>query len=367
DFIEIILAAFLAGPGRDAGLPPIGENASLHAALRRQAELAKRKLSCAEHATIEIVHNGRPIAWTLTRDAFEALSEPILKRLRAPIERALREARIAPEELSQIVLAGGASRMPVFRRLVSRLFGRLPLQTINPDEVVGRGAAMRAGLQMRERSLEEIVVTDVTPFTLGIEVSKSDREGRISGLFLPIIDRNTVIPTSRSQTVSPVEARQSTIELNIYQGEARRVRDNIRLGSLTVRVPRAATQNRSVEVRFTYDTSGLIEVEATVLATGRRERLVIEGNPGILSREEIEKRLASLSHLKIHPRDQAENTAVIARAERLYEERLDLREAVANWLDRFLAMIEGQNPQHITTARLQLVEFLDTTDTDFFV
>jgi molecular chaperone HscC len=371
DFVDAIIEAFMAGPGQDAGLPALSSDAplALHGALRRQAELIKRKLTVAEAATLEIVHDGKPIAWTLNRDTLEHLAQPLLARLRAPIERALRDARIHPDEISHIVLAGGASRMPMVRRLIARLFRRLPVQNINPDEVVARGAAVRAGLKMRDASLEEMVLTDVAPFTLGVEVSEPTANGdRIRGLFLPLIERNTVIPASRSKSLSTIENNQRIIALSVYQGEARLVKDNILLGELKVRVPPAPAGNASIDVRFTYDTSGLLEVEATVKGTGRAFSLVIEGNPGVLSSEEIQKRLAALAKLKVHPRDDTENVAVIARAQRLYEERLgNVREQIGKWLTEFLGTLEAQDSGKIPRMRAWLTAQLDSVDDEFFL
>jgi len=371
DFVDTIVNAFLAGPGKDAGLPARSSDAPLavYGALRRQAELIKRKLTEAETATLELVHDGKAIAWMLNRDTLEQLAQPLLARLRAPIERALRDARIHPDEISHIVLAGGASRMPMFRRLIARLFRRLPVQNINPDEVVARGAAVRAGLKMRDASLEEMVLTDVAPFTLGVEVSERTANGdRIGGLFLPLIERNTVIPASRSKSLTTTENNQRSIVLSVYQGEARLVKDNILLGELKARVPPAPAGGASIDVRFTYDTSGLLEVEATVKDTGRTFSLIIEGNPGVLSPEDIQKRLVALAKLKVHPRDDIENAAVIARAQRLYEERLgDVRKRIGEWLTAFLGTLETHDSGKILRMRAWLTEQLDSVDDEFFL
>jgi molecular chaperone HscC len=139
DFVDAIVAAFMAGPGAATGLSapsPDSPNLPIMGALRRQAEMAKRMLSSQDSATIAVVHEGKPIEWTLGRDQFELLSEPLLARLRAPMERALRDARVDPDALSRIILAGGASQMPMFRRLIARLFRRLPVYQLNPEEVV---------------------------------------------------------------------------------------------------------------------------------------------------------------------------------------------------------------------------------------
>ena len=369
DFVDAIVAAFMAGPGKDAGIPPAGSGAGVHGALRRQAELVKRRLTDADSARLEIVYEGKPIEWTLTRERFEAISEPLMVKVRAPIERALRDARVKPDDLAQIVLAGGAARMPMFRRLIARLFRRLPVQHINPDEVVARGAAVRAGLAMRDKTLDEIVLTDVAPFTLGIGTSEKDSRGRrIGSLFLPIIERNTVIPASRTKDITTIEDDQTRINVSVYQGEARLIKDNIFLGKLTVKIPPGPEGKESVAVRFTYDTNGLLEVETTVESTGRKEILVIEGNPGVLTSAEIKERLTALAKLKVHPRDQAENAAVVARAERLYEERLgEARQAIGQWLAEFLAQLEAQDPQEIERARSALAERLDRVDDEFFL
>jgi molecular chaperone HscC len=371
DFVDAIVAAFMAGPGAAAGLPAASSGAPIIGALRRQAEMAKRALSTQDAAAITVVHEGKPIEWTLARDRFELLSEPLLARLRAPMERALRDARVDPDALSRVILAGGASQMPMFRRLIARLFRRLPVYQVNPEEVVARGAAVRAGMLARGTGLEEMVMTDVAPFTLGIEISEQhgeDKSQRIHGQFMPIIERNTIIPASRSKTVYPVDDKQRSLVLRVFQGEAPTVKDNVLLGELTIKLPPGPATKQSVDVRFTYDTSGLLEVQATILSSGRIEKLVIEGNPGMMPPEEIARRLASLAKLKIHPRDDMKVRALVARAARLYEERLgDTRAMIGRSLGPLTAALERQEPEEIETASSALSALLDEFDQDFLV
>jgi molecular chaperone HscC len=371
DFVDAIVKAFVAGPGAavvaEVGTPGSAANALL----RRQAELAKRTLSAQDQASVSLVHRGKPIEWTLSRADFESISEPLLARLRAPIERALRDARVEPDALARIILAGGASQMPAFRRLITRLFRRLPVYQINPEEVVARGAAVRAGMAMRGQGLEEMVMTDVAPFTLGVETSIKHGEGsgsRIDGQFLPIIERNTVIPVSRSEMVHTIEDNQRRMVIRIFQGESRLVKDNVRLGELNITLPPAPAGKEKVDIRFTYDTSGLLEVDVTTLSTGRTETLVIEGNPGVLHPDEIAKRLAALAKLKVHPRDDIANRTLIARAERLFEERLgDTRAMIGDALGVFTVAIERQKPDEIERARKKLTALLEELDRGFFV
>jgi molecular chaperone HscC len=368
DFVDAIVDAFVADVGGAAGIPPRTDLAAggfvaphpIHAVLRRQAERAKRTLSEAAEATITVTHEGETLAWTITQERFTTLSERLLQRLRQPLARAVRDARLRPDELTQIVMAGGATRMPDVRRMVARLFGRLPTQHINPDEVVARGAAVQAGLKARDAALDEVVLTDVSPFTLGIEISRTGADKiRQGGLFSPIIERNTVIPASRVETFSTIDDNQSAINVAIYQGEARLVKDNIRLGNINVRVPRGKAGQENIHVRFTYDVSGLLEVDVTVASTGETVHKIIEGNPGVLTAEQIETRRMELAALKVHPRDQATNIAVLARAERMYEESLGYeREQIGRLIDAFRAVVEGQDRRTIDHARETLARQL---------
>jgi molecular chaperone HscC len=371
DFVDVIVAAFMAGPGAAAGLPAASAGAPVIGALRRQAEMAKRALSTQDQATIAIVHDGKPIEWKLSRDQLELLSEPLLARLRAPMERALRDARVDPDGLARIILAGGASQMPMFRRLIARLFRRLPVYQVNPEEVVARGAAVRAGMLARGAGLEEMVMTDVAPFTLGIEISEQhgeDKSQRIHGQFMPIIERNTIIPASRSKIVFPIDDKQRTLALRVFQGEAPMVKDNVLLGELNIKLPPGPATKQSIDVRFTYDTSGLLEVQATIVSSGRVEKLVIEGNPGVMQPDEIARRLAQLAKLKIHPRDDMKTRALVARAARLYEERLgDTRAIIGHALGQLTAALERQEPEEIEAASSTLTDVLDRFDQDFLV
>ncbi|SEC09329.1 molecular chaperone HscC [Rhizobiales bacterium GAS191] len=368
DFVDAIMDGFIAAVGEEAGIAPRSRNLPVHAALRRAGEVAKRALTNAHEHEIVLNHNSREWRWGITREILEQLSAPLLSRLRAPIERALRDAKLMPEEIGNLVLAGGATRMPLFRGLATRLFRRLPFATVNPDEVVARGAAVQAGLMARDAALEDRVMTDVAPFTMGIEVVHSqERQIFATGLYLPVIERNTTIPASRAVTVQTVQDRQRRIDVRVFQGEARLVANNIHLGELRLAVPPAPAGTQSIEIRFTYDTSGLLEVETHVEATGSTQHLVIENQPGVLTSEEIEQRLAALAHLKIHPREQAESRALLSRAERLYSERLgEERERIAGLLDHFRMLLERQDPTEIAAYRTELAASLDAIDTSFF-
>lgn len=344
----------------------VGElSSTLKAQLRQAAEQAKRCLNRDQVVSFGIQRNDSFIQCSISPSEYESRIAPLLMRLRRPVELALRDARIAVESLDEVVLVGGATRMTSIQRLVAKMFGKLPLRHIEPDEVVARGAAVQAGLKMRSEELDDIVLTDVCPYTLGIESSRELAPGDYAhGIMSPIIERNTLIPASRLQTYSPIHDNQRVLSIGVYQGEARQVSNNIKLGEFEVQLPRGNDAEETlVDVRFTYDENGILEVVATVRNTGDEKRLVIARNSGQMSKREIEAALKSLEKLKIHPRDQDENIAMLNRANRIYEQRLGYeREQIGKLIDQFELILEGQDPHEIREFRLELQHCLNALE-----
>ena len=177
-----------------------------------------------------------------------------------------------------------------------------------------------------------------------------------------------MVPVSRVKTYAPVNKESRSIVLEIFQGESRLVKDNIALGTLHVALPQGTEAERAVDVRFTYDVNGLLQVEATVAKNGQTFGLVIEGNPGVLGDEEIQRRLAELSKLKIHPRDQLENRTLLARAERLYEQsRGDLRQWLGRQIIVFEQALATQDARRIAPVQQALREILDEMEKTSFL
>ena len=332
--------------------------------LLAQAEIAKIKLSQQAESRLRVAWRDTEYALDLTQDRLADWSEPLLARLRAPVERALRDARIRSADIATVVLAGGATRMPLVRQLVTRMFGRFPNIEMNPDEVVAAGAAVMAGLKMKDQALDEVVMTDVCPYTLGVEVTRTLPSGqRVDGHFSPIIERNSVVPISREETYSPVDDDQPEVELNIYQGESRLVRDNILLGTLKMPLSRRPRAESSFQVRFTYDVNGLLEVEAGMPGSSQRQRIVIQNADRHMSDAEVRRRLEELASLKIHPREQTANRTLLARAERVYQVlRGDERQHLANEILLFEQVIEQQNARLIPPARARLMQEIDALE-----
>jgi molecular chaperone HscC len=330
------------------------------------AEQAKRDLSEQESVTLTIPYGESPVTATLTRTDYEHRCEPLLQRLRKPIERALADARLDPGTLSEVVLVGGSTRMPMIRQLVARLFGRLPLRTINPDETIARGAAIQAALKTRDHALEEIVLTDVMPYSLGV-IASEEIDGRIfRDRFSPIIERNSPVPVSRLRTYSATNQGQGKIILDIRQGESPVGSENTQLGTLTLTLPVSSGGLVPIDIRFSYDVNGLLEVEAQVPSTRLVARAVIQRTDQDMTPEDIARSLEKLKTLKIHPRERQENVYLIERAKRLYAGLLgDEREHIAKTLMQFEIGLDSQDDRLIRQWRRRFQAFLDTFDRGF--
>jgi len=366
DFNEL-----LVGLMREAHAEAFGEagrgDDPLHQKLRETAERTRRALSSGQEAEMRLVWNGAEYRHTLTTAAFEEAARPLIDRLREPVLRSMRDSGIKSAELSEIILIGGATRMPLVRSAVTRMFGRFPNATVNPDEAVALGAAVQAGLKSRDEALREVVVTDVCPYSLGVDVARPLPGGGFEeGLFAPIIERGTVIPASRIHSFSTLRDDQINVEFGIFQGEARTVRDNVEIGRTNVRVPRGPAGQR-MDVRFSYDVSGLLEVDILVPQTGETVSLTI--NDGMAGDEAaVEKARNALAKLKVHPRDEAENKAAIARGEKCFENFLgEQRFWVGEVVGRFNAALETQDPRTIETARRELHLALDQLEGETFL
>lgn len=346
DFTEALLKACLG----DWGLSRSELDGQALASLEDALEQLKRRLAEGPQ-TLE--WNGRQ--WPLDDARAQQIWAPLLARLRQPIEQALRDARLNPRDLDSLVLVGGATRMSVVQQLVATLFGRLPYRHLDPDTIVALGAAAQAACKARDRAIEEIILTDVCPYTLGISSRRSDEQ---PGAFSPIIERNTVIPASRVQRYYTTHAQQEYIRIEVYQGERPWVRDNIFVDAFEVKLTQTG-QVQALDVRFSYDINGLLEVDVT-LESGQRHGHVIDRSPTGLSAEARAASQARLASLKIHPRDTLHNRTLLARLERAWMQTLGTeREQIGQWLDEFQSVLGAQQEQPITAARQRLEQALD--------
>lgn len=331
------------------------------AQLRRRAEVAKLALSGGQAIALIATVAGREYTLEVDEATFEEMIAPLVQRMRQPIERALRDAGLRGTDLADVVMVGGASRMPQLAKLAARLLGRLPLRHVAPDEAVAQGACVAAGLKARNIALEEIVLTDVCPHSLGVEVSIEIGNGQHStGQFDPIIERNSTVPVSRMRAYYPVGSRQEQLTLNVFQGESPVTRNNILLGSLNIPITPGAPAENGVDVRFTYDINGVLQVEAKVQKTGIVRELILMQAGSQISEAEARQRMAELAALKVHPRDEQRNIAALSRIERLYAESLgEQRPWLQEMLLQFQAVLGMQDPKRVEEHRHALSAALD--------
>lgn len=253
--------------------------------LKEAAERAKCELSTTQSTDISLpfitADNTGPkhLNMSLSRAKFEQLSEKLVERTIQPCLDAMRDAKVKPAEISEVILVGGMTRMPMVQAKVKELFGREPHKGVNPDEVVAVGAAIQAGVLAGD--VKDVLLLDVTPLTLGIET--------LGGVSTPIIERNTTIPTRKSQIFSTAADSQTSVEIHVLQGERKMAADNKTLGRFILDgIPPAPRGLPQIEVAFDIDANGIVNVSAKDKATGKEQKIRIEASSG-LSEDEINK------------------------------------------------------------------------------
>jgi molecular chaperone HscC len=330
-----------------------------------ECEIAKCKLSHQDSASVRVpdrhgdLTDQSPQA-LVTRGQFQTWTAHILDRVEAPIRRVLRDGGVRPGNVDEVILVGGATRMPAVVQRVKQIFSKPPHCRLNPDEVVGLGASVQAGLISRDQSVEDIVVTDVAPFTLGIEISKKFGSELRDGYYLPVIHRNTTIPASRVEQVATLQANQTEVVVKLFQGESRRVEGNLHLGEFMVKgVPRGPA-GQAVDIRFTYDLNGVLEVEATVVQTRQKTTHVVTKYARGLSASQVADAVRAMAKLKTHPREETANRLLLRRAERTIKELARLqREFLNQLIDGFEEALALRDPEAIERHRAVLASFLD--------
>lgn len=357
DFTDVLVQLFLEDKKLD--LLNLDYKTLVH--IKKQAEICKENLNKDEISTMSCKIGEEILSLKIDLNIFEKKCKPLFERMEKPIKRSLLDAKLKVSEIDQIILIGGATKLYLVQEFVKKLFKKEPNTSINPDEAVALGAAVQGAIKERKDEIKEVILTDVCPFTLGTEVVKEVRENYFqNGYFFPIIERNTVIPASRTERLYTVNENQKEIRVSILQGESRFAENNLFLGEIVVKVPENKAGKEAIDVTYTYDINSILEVEVTAITTGEKEKILIKGQNLNMTDEEIEARMKELSYLKIHPREYEENKLLLLRAERMYEENLgDEREKIGERLAKFDVALNSRDKRVIEKERIKLMEVLE--------
>lgn len=365
DFTDRLVSTVLKNLGLQLEVAEM-KSPLLVARLRQQCEKAKCTFMTEDSATVSVPGEDGDLSGdrrkvTVTRKNFAAVSRSLMDRLKQPVARVLRDAACSPADIEDVILVGGATRMPLVRDFVRDFLKTEPLCEFNPDEVVALGAAVQAALIKDDAAVDDMVMTDVCPFTLGVETAREYGSRVMEGYYSPVIHRNTTIPVSKEECFSTMTANQREVTLSVYQGESRKVKDNVKLGELLIDDIPPGPAGQPIFVRFTYDLSGILEVEAIAGETGRKHRVVITSHNNSMTQTEIDDAVARMQELKFYPREDVENQNLLLYGERLIGEvNPQEREQLEQALQMFEHAMHSNDRDMFAHARSGLLLTLET-------
>jgi molecular chaperone HscC len=366
DFTERLVATVLRMQGVQLEVAELQRPLQV-SRLRQLCEEAKRALATHDKASVRLPDEAGQLddkspRVTVTREQFAKLAAPLCERLKGPLGKVLRDANCRPEEVDDVIFVGGATRMPVVVDYVSEYLECKPLATFNPDEVVALGAAIQAALIADDQAVSDMVMTDVCPFTLGVETAKEFGIEVKAGYFTPIIHRNTTIPVSKEMTFGTMHANQREVVVDVYQGENRMIEKNHKLGELKVVGIPPGPKGQQISIRFTYDLNGLLEVEAYVPGVGKKFRTVLTQHTQHMSEDELAEAIEKMQQLKYYPREDVENQNLLRFSERVVGEvsplqRQPLEEAIDS-LEAAMAQSDLEGVAYTRQGLLQVLSLL---------
>ena len=339
--------------------------------LYTKADRAKKLISLKD-VEIELEIKGKNYKSEITQKDFREAVKPLLVKMKAAIDKALQDGNTDAREIEKVVLVGGAVKLGIIEEFTEKYFHKMRGEKIyfssenfiennklvsivaDPDTVVAYGVGVAVGMKERNKMFKERILTDVCPFTLGTEL--------VGNQFAPIIPRNTTVPTSKSEYFYTIADYQDKVNVGIYQGESLNIDDNLFLGNFLIDVPRNIAGKEAINVRFTYDINGILEVEATVVSTGlKKSKLIVNGD---LSEEEKNEKIKMLEEIKIQSENKNKDKLLLERANRIYAEivNTEIRNHISGYLKKYQMVVATGDRIRIQKAKESFSQFLDKID-----
>ena len=339
--------------------------------LYTKADRAKKLINLKD-VEIELEIKGKNYKSEITQKDFREAVKPLLVKMKAAIDKALQDGNTDTREIEKVVLVGGAVKLGIIEEFTEKYFHKMRGEKIyfssenfiennklvsivaNPDTVVAYGVGIAVGMKERNKMFKERILTDVCPFTLGTEL--------VGKRFAPIIPRNTTVPTSKSEYFYTIDDYQDKVNVGIYQGESLNIDDNLFLGNFLIDVPRNIAGKEAINVRFTYDINGILEVEATVVSTGlKKSKLIVNGD---LSEEEKNEKIKMLEEIKIQSENKNKDKLLLERANRIYAEivNTEIRNHISDYLENYQMVVATGDRIRIQKTKESFSQFLDKID-----
>lgn len=325
------------------------------------AEKAKHDLSYVDECMMYVTLGQNQYELPLSRKKMIQISGDIFKKIAAPIKRVLADGQVSPSQLTQIVMVGGSSKMPIVQQYLKFMVKHVEVVVADPDHMIAMGVGVYTGIKSRNEDIQDMILTDICPFSLGTN-TRNENDSKNPYMTI-LISRNSALPASHKQVFVTSYDNQTTINFGVYQGEDMYVKNNLLLGQCVLHVPPAPRGQEQIEVCFTYDINGLLVVDLEVLSTGEKKQMVFVNGVSKEVDEETKKQMNILAEMKIAPQEEEANKLLISRAEALYAqltgEPKDILEA---YIKQFIELLDKGSLVVIKKAAKGLMNYMDTME-----